>query len=156
MELVPDTGVACCAGGGLGAALEQLMSSQCLPQRWVRRVYRAVELPVRLQRLLCTVGPEAVWRAFTDGTQWWFGIAFERRSTPPRPALEFDAYFLCQDGVVWAGARWTCTSDAGLALCEVYDPTLGGLAQELRSRAQRRGASAGLALPASPVTVTAA
>lgn len=109
--------------GDIGLALEQIMSTQCLPPRCVRRVSRATELPVRLQHLLCTVGPESTWRAFTDDTQWWFGLAFERASTPGEPGLVFDAFFFCKDALLWAGGRWVCTSSAGLALREVYDLT---------------------------------
>lgn len=109
--------------GDIGAALEQLMSTQCLPPRSIRRVYRATELPIQLQRLLCTVAPDPNWRAFTDGAQWWFGLAFERATRPGDPVLEFDAYFFCKDALLWAGGHWTYTSNEGLALREIYNPT---------------------------------
>ena len=48
--------------GDIGVALEQIISTQCLPPRGARRIDRATELPVRLQHLLCTVGPEPAWR----------------------------------------------------------------------------------------------
>lgn len=130
-----------CASGSLGAALEQLMSAQCLPARWVRRVYRAAELPLRLQHLLCTAGPETAWRAFTDDSQWWFGLAVERACSSVRPALEFDAHFFCQDGLLWASARWSHTSDAGLALREVYGPPALEFDRALESLALRPIAS---------------
>jgi len=115
------------------------MSAQCLPARWVRRVYRAVELPVRLQRLLCTIGPEAAWRAFTDGAQWWFGLGIERPPTTDRQRMELDAFFFCQDGLLWASGRWSYTSEGGLALCEVYCPTDAGLDRAMESLASRPG-----------------
>ena len=112
--------------GDIGVALEQIMTAQCLPPRCVRRIEQAPELPVRLQHLLCAVGPEATWRAFSDGAQWWFGLAFERASTAREPGLVFDAFFFCRDGLLWAGGRWTCTSNAELMLREIYDLTAAG------------------------------
>lgn len=112
--------------GDVGTALEQIMSTQCLPARCVRRIDSATRLPVRLQQLLCTAGPEVAWRAFTDGTQWWFGLAFERASASREPGLVFDAFFFCQDALLWAGGRWTCASNAELILREVYDLTPAG------------------------------
>lgn len=103
------------------------MSAQCLPPRPARRVHRGIELPVRLQELLCAIAPEVIWRAYTDGEQWWFGLASRRPRIPASPGLEFDAYFFCQDGVLWAAGRWIRTNDARLELCEIYDPTATGI-----------------------------
>ena len=107
----------------LGTALEELVSAECLPPRPVRRIESASELPVRLQHLLCTVGPQATWCAFTDGAQYWFALAFERASRPGESALQFDAYFFCKDGFLWAGGRWSCGRGYVLRLLEAYDWT---------------------------------
>lgn len=109
--------------GDIGLALEQIISTQCLPPRCVRRIDCASDLPTRLQHLLCIVGAKPIWRAFTDGAQWWFGLAFERAAPLGEPGLEFDAFFLCQNALLWAGGRWACTRNAELVLREIYDLT---------------------------------
>lgn len=136
MPLPASAGSADRSADILGSALEQLMSEQCLPPREVRRVCRATELPLPLQHLLCTLGPEQSWRAFTDGAQWWFGIALARAPRPEDPTLEFDAYFFCKDALLWASGRWTYTSRGGVDLHEVYDTTDSG--QDVPWRAPKR------------------
>lgn len=106
----------------LGVALERLMITQCLPVRFVRQVHHTTELPPRLQYLLETLGPEATWRAFTDGAQWWFALASQRALMPANRGLEFDAYFFCHDAVLWAAGRWRSEGGSRIALREIYDP----------------------------------
>lgn len=78
MRLALNDDPATSSPAALGSALERLMITQCLPPRFVRRVREITQLPPRLQYLLETLGPAVTWRAFSDGAQWWFGLASQR------------------------------------------------------------------------------
>lgn len=121
MGLAPNDDPATSSHAALGVALERLMITQCLPLRFVRRVRHTTELPPRLQCLLETLGPEATWRAFTDGAQWWFGLASQRAFMLANRGLEFDAYFFCHDALLWAAGRWIFEGGWRIDLREIYD-----------------------------------
>lgn len=124
MRLALNDDPATSSPAALGSALERLMITQCLPPRFVRRVREITQLPPRLQYLLETLGPAVTWRAFSDGAQWWFGLASQRALVRGNREPEFDAYFFCQDALLWAAGRWAFESRSRIALREIYDPAL--------------------------------
>jgi hypothetical protein len=138
----------------LGVDLDQMLNSRFLPARSTSRVWLAGELPVRLERCVSRLCPDAEWRAYTDGSRIFFAIArrpardsvTEGCDGPTASGLgvsgvgvsgvgvsgrgaSMDVYLLDGNAAVYSAGSWSYSSEQGWWLDAVlppsYDPQHG-------------------------------
>ena len=101
-------------GYAAGSLLERLMHAHCLPARRLRWVDNPAELGLRLQQLVCLVAAEGAWRAYTDGTQWWFAVS--KSAARISEDWTFDTWFFSEDGALCGAGSWRLSPGAGFVL----------------------------------------
>lgn len=106
-----------------GFLLGRLMRSRCLPPRDVRRVCNPGDLPVRLQRIVCLISMGEVWRAYTDGKQWWFAVSNATRHDSY--ACVLNVGFFSYDGVLCGAGSWRFSRIAGFVLTGIFEVGAG-------------------------------
>lgn len=101
-----------------GSLLECLMHTRCLPTRRLRWVQNPADLPVRLQQIVCLLGSDKVWRAYTDDSQWWFAAS---SAEPDAEGWTLKADFFSEDGVLCGAGSWRYRPKTGFVLTGIFE-----------------------------------
>lgn len=105
-----------------GSLLEILMQTRCLPARGTRPVRNQAELTLRLQQIIRLIHHDTAWRAYTDGSQWWFGACKNVARVPA--GWTFETWFFAQDGTLCGAASWQFSSKEGCVLTGIIEAKL--------------------------------
>jgi hypothetical protein len=109
-------------GASLGDQLDSLLNARWPPEPRMHRLWNAAELPIRLERRIRSLSPDAVWRAYTDGARLWCAIgdaAGAAASDLSEVALK--VLFFGDDGELCSAGIWTRVANGDWRLEQVID-----------------------------------
>jgi hypothetical protein len=87
------------------------------------RIWSAPELPSRLESCALALKPGSEWRAYGDEDQIFFAIARMHAVDAGEAATAIDAYFLDEEGIVYAAGVWNHDRRTGWWLDAVMEPS---------------------------------
>jgi hypothetical protein len=90
----------------IGSHLDDLLASRFLPRRWAHRLWRASELPDRLQSCVRHLAPEFEWRAYSDEDLILFAIGRRHAPADQGSTASLDVFFLDDEARVYSAGVW--------------------------------------------------